>query len=154
VILLRTPVPFATFGEPPTTTATEISSPSKILSPLASETTEGTSPSVTVSVGCDEVSSIAFHPALSKAASPSAISSVKYDEASSVVRGSEWAERRSPSLNASAGYDEVSSVVPRSELGDRPTRRARSSYRRRPSAVVVFRALQLQMCVGVEPPRF
>jgi hypothetical protein len=96
--------------------------------------TEGTSPSVTGSVGCDEASLVALRPALFEGASPSAISSVKYDEASSVVRGSERAERRSPSLNGSARYDKAFSVAPRSELGDRPNLWARSSDQCRPSA--------------------
>jgi hypothetical protein len=38
-------------------------------------------------------------------------------------------------VNALAGYDEDSSVVPHSELGDRPSLRARSSYRCRSFAV-------------------
>jgi hypothetical protein len=109
VVLLGTPVPVTTAGEPPTTIAAEISNP------IASGTTDGTSPSVTSSVGYDEASLATLHPALSESASPSAISSVKYDEASSVVRCSEWAEHRSPSLNASVGYDEASLAVPGSE---------------------------------------
>jgi hypothetical protein len=142
-----TPVPFTTVGDPSTTTVDGISSPSEILISSASGTTEGTSPSVTVSVWCGEAASAALLPALFEGVSLSSNSSVKYDEASLVAQGSERAERKCPSLNASAGYDEAPSVVPCSEIGDRPNLRAKSSCRWRPSCA------RLRSAGGVDADR-
>jgi hypothetical protein len=115
--LRGTSVPVAIANMPSTATvgrAAEISSPSEISNHKVSRMTEGTSPSVTTLVGCDE--------------------------ASSVVRCSEQAERKTLSLNASTRYDKASSVVPWSEFGDSPSLRASSSYRRQPSTIRLWLA--------------
>jgi hypothetical protein len=128
----ETPVSFTTVGGPPATTVDEISKPSEI--PISAfRTSEGTNPSVTFSEWFGEASSASLRLARFERVSPPSNSSVTYNEASSVARGSERAERRKPSLNALGGYDEAPSVIPRSELGDRPSLRARSSCRHRPS---------------------
>jgi hypothetical protein len=122
----ETPVPDTTVGDLSATTVDGTSSPSEILISSAPEMTEGTNPSVTVSVWCGEASSAALRLALFEGVSPSSTYSVKYDEASSVARSSERAEHRKPSLHAVAAYDEASLVVPRSELENRFNHRVRS----------------------------